>query len=321
MWSLLSAAMAKIRVVDSWLRSPVTPPTNQRVVMVVAEKWAEQKVLMRAYASARDQTQPTVALNGVDWPIGPAGVDPNGPWGVHVQAGDPRGPEVASHLESAARRLFGAKGNAPRLVDEESRFDQEPTGNWDPDSPARQPVTRGRASDPPPIRLAPTANTVAGGDALGNRGLYAPSALPVSMAHHPGVAGQRPALPRPPRAPTAPGGRTALGYQSGAGAQSALVRLGLSPSISAKLPQLAQVVVPADFQISPVERMVLNMLGDAALYEGRRDVAAREVGQLIAVGDPVAWMEELMTKLDAFGLQVVAPGVPTDGEPSYRLRW
>src|SRR5512139_125249 len=128
--------MAQIRIVDDWLRSPASPPSHFRSVMVIAEKWAEQRVLMRAYAQSRDQTMPTIMLHAVELAIGPAGLDVNGPWGIHV--GEHAGMDaqaVKAALEDAARRLAGSKGNPPRLVDESQTFDREPTGNWAPGTP------------------------------------------------------------------------------------------------------------------------------------------------------------------------------------------
>src|SRR5205807_106834 len=82
--AMMREAMAQIRIVDDWLRSPASPPSHYRSVMVIAEKWAEQRVLMRAYAESRDQTRPTILLHGIELAIGPAGLDLNGPWGIHV---------------------------------------------------------------------------------------------------------------------------------------------------------------------------------------------------------------------------------------------
>src|SRR3569623_1957693 len=128
--------MAQIRIVDDWLRSPASPPSHYRSVMVIAEKWAEQRVLMRAYAQSRDQTMPTLLLHGLELAIGPAGTDINGPWGIHVGEGPDRDPQsVKAALEEAARRIAGSKGNPPRLVDESQTFDREPTGNWAPGTP------------------------------------------------------------------------------------------------------------------------------------------------------------------------------------------
>src|SRR5262249_58585738 len=46
--------MARIRIVDEWLRSPASPATFYRSIMVVADAWAEQRVLMRAHAQSVD---------------------------------------------------------------------------------------------------------------------------------------------------------------------------------------------------------------------------------------------------------------------------
>jgi hypothetical protein len=124
-----------------------------------------------------------------------------------------------------------------------------------------------------------------------------------------------PKFSNPPRTPSSqPFGRTALGYQSGAGAQSAVVRLGLSPGVSARLVRLVNRTVPADFQITKPEREVLNAIGEHG------SITARGVGQLVGVADPVAWMEQLVTKLERYGLDIVEPGPARDGEPTYVLR-
>jgi len=95
-------------------------------VMVIAEKWAEQRVLMRAYAESRDQLRPTIMLHGTELAIGPAGLDLNGPWGIHVgENPDGRAQDIKLQLEATARRLAGSKGNPPRLADEEPTFDRE----------------------------------------------------------------------------------------------------------------------------------------------------------------------------------------------------
>src|SRR5512146_773247 len=146
--------MAQIRIVDDWLRSPAAPPSHYRSVMVIAEKWAEQRVLMRAYAQSRDQTMPTIMLHGFELAIGPAGIDVNGPWGIHVGEG-PEGIETRAQgikhgLEEAARRLAGSKGNPPRLADEESTFEREPTANWAPGTPRAVPHNPARGFNPSP---------------------------------------------------------------------------------------------------------------------------------------------------------------------------
>src|SRR5690349_15727077 len=136
--------MAQIRFVDVWMRAPGAPPSHYRSIMVISEKWAEQRVLMRAYAESRDQTRPTIMLYGIELAIGPAGVDVNGPWGIHVGE-QPEGAAqtIKLQLEDAARRLAGSKGNPPRLADEESTFEREPTANWGPGAPRILPQRHG----------------------------------------------------------------------------------------------------------------------------------------------------------------------------------
>jgi hypothetical protein len=108
-------------------------------------------------------------------------------------------------------------------------------------------------------------------------------------------------------------GRTALGYSSGSGAQSAIVRLGLAPHISAKLGRLVDRVVPQDFHIDAQERHALNALGEGTL-------TARAIGQMLNLTDAVSFMEELTRKLESYSLDLVEPGEPLGGEPTYRLR-
>src|SRR4029079_18345952 len=106
--------MAQIRFVDDWLRSPASPPSHYRSVMVIAEKWAEQRVLMRAYAQSRDQTMPTIMMHAVELAIGPAARDANGRWGIHVgQHPHMDAQQVKAAFEDSARRIAGSKGNPP----------------------------------------------------------------------------------------------------------------------------------------------------------------------------------------------------------------
>jgi hypothetical protein len=319
--------MAKIRIVDDWLRSPASSPSHYRSVMVIAEKWAEQRVLMRSYAESRDQTRPTIVLHGEELAIGPAGLDVNGPWGIHVSSGaEGHAQALASMLEESARRMSGAKGSPPRLMDESSTFDREPTGNWSPGTPALTPSRSGRS------------RRATGGEAqdqFATRVPQVPAATPVapmmpaqryaaSSAAPPHVVASAPSNPDQRRTPVpvlrkhaGHGGsldRTSLGYQSGAGAQSAIVRLGLAPAVSARMHHLSERVVPADFQVSKLERDVLNAIG---LQGG---MSARAIGNLVHVADPVTWMEHFIRKLEAYGLELVEPGEPNGGEPTYRLR-
>jgi hypothetical protein len=313
--------MAQIRFVDVWLRAPGAVPNHYRSPMVISEKWAEQRVLMRAYAESRDQTRPTIVLYGIELAIGPAGVDVNGPWGVHLQD-QAMAQQIKGQLEEAARRLAGSKGNPPRLLDEESTFEREPTANWGPGAPRILP----RRPDAPGHPQVDFITEV--GAARVPQGAQAQFVAQQQVAvHHaptpaPSVAPSNPELRRTPvpraRNKTMPqsiagNARTALGYSSGSGAQSAIVRLGLAPQVSARLGRLVDRVVPADFHIDSAERRALNALGELEL-------TARALGQLLDLTDAVSFMEELTRKLESYGLDLVEPGDPHGGEPTYRLR-
>lgn len=316
--------MAQIRFVDVWLRAPGAPPSHYRSVMVISEKWAEQRVLMRAYAESRDQTRPTIMLYGVELAIGPAGVDVNGPWGVHI--GDhPEGTaqQVKAQLEDAARRIAGSKGNPPRLLDEEPTFDREPTANWGPGAPRilpKRPDAHGPQIDyvhqPGAARIPPSqpATFVPQVQVAAH---HVPSPAPSAAPTNPEL--RKTPMPRsrgrtrPPPMHGPSGARTALGYQSGSGAQSAVVRLGLAPHVSSHLGWLVDRIVPQDFQIESGERKILNALGE-------HELTARAIGQMIDVVDAVSFMEELTRKLESFGLDLIQPGEPNGGEPTYRLR-
>jgi hypothetical protein len=106
---------------------------------------------------------------------------------------------------------------------------------------------------------------------------------------------------------------TNLGYTSGSGAQSAVVRLGLSPAVSSRLGRLVDRMVPPDFQISTAERKVLNALGE-------QELTARAIGNMLDLSDPMTFMENLTRKLETHGLDLVEPGDLRGGEPTYRLR-
>ncbi|MBS1118091.1 MAG: hypothetical protein H6Q90_319 [Deltaproteobacteria bacterium] len=319
--------MASIRIVDSWLRSPASAPSHHRSVMVIAEKWAEQRVLMRAYSDSRDQTQPTIVLHAQELAIGPAGLDINGSWGIHVAPSvgenDGRAQEIKEQLEAAARRLSGSKGNPPRLFDEEATFDRASTANWGPGAP------RVLAKRPEAQAQVPQVDFVAPIGAARVPSHQAATYVPqLQSAHHVPSATPVPPnaelrkTPRPRSRTTRhpaiqphhhAGSRTALGYTSGSGAQSAVVRLGLSPQVSARLGRLVDRVVPVDFHIDPGERRVLNALGDGEL-------TARTIGQMLDLNDAVAYMESLTRKLESYHLDLVEPGEPHGNEPTYRLR-
>ena len=323
----MTGGMAQIRIVDDWRRSPASGPSHYRSVMVIAEKWAEQRVLMRAYAESRDQLRPTIMLHGTELAIGPAGLDLNGPWGIHVgENPDGRAQHIKDQLESSARRLAGSKGNPPRLADEEPTFDREPTANWGPGAP-RIPPARPDPQPPEVQHVAPVGAArippaQAASYVAPQRAQHA--AAPAEAAGVPSNPELRTTpLPRPrsrtgrhhPPAPAAASAsvRTALGYTSGSGAQSAVIRLGLAPHVSARLGRLVDRIVPGEFHIDARERRVLNALGEGEL-------TARGIGQMLDLTDPVSFMEELTRKLESYNLDLVEPGEPQGGEPTYRLR-
>jgi hypothetical protein len=283
--------------------------------MVIAEKWAEQRVLMRAYAECRDQTRPTLLLHGTELAIGPAGLDLHGPWGIHVgEQPDGVAQAIQQALEDAARRLAGSRGNPPRLLDESSTFDREPTGTWAPGTPRVLPASR----EPAIARVGPihAARVPQGVPATFVAPAHAQVAAQVAPPSNPDL--RLTPVPRPRGSRTRPpplSVRTALGYMSGSGAQSAIVKLGLAPAVSARLGRLVDRVVPPEFQIDAGERRALNALGE------QPRLSARALGQMLEVADAVAFMEELTRKLEQFGLgDLIEPGEPDGGEPTYRMR-
>lgn len=313
--------MAQIRIVDTWMRSPASPPTQYRSVMVCSEKWAEQRVLMRAYAESRDQTRPTIMLHGTELAIGPAGTDVNGPWGIHVgEIADARTQEIKAHFEHAAKRLAGSKGNPPLLADEENTFDREPTANWGPGAPrilpARTDVKLPQVDFMSPAEAARVPQihqhvTFANPQAVQHR---PPPAAGSAAPSNPEL--RKTPLPRRSNGKTRPppNARTALGYTSMSGAQSAVVRLGLNPTVSSRLGRLVDRIVPPEFHVDHAERRVLNALGEAG------SLTARAIGHMLDLVDAVTYMEELTRKLEMYGLDLVEPGDPVGTEPTYRLR-
>ncbi len=336
--------MARIRIIDEWLRSPVSSPSRHRAVMVVAESWSEQRVLMRAFASSSDQTRPTVVLHGNELAIGPAGTDPHGQWGIHVEPPvDGRAQELRGQLELAARRLAGSKGNPPRLVDETSRFDNKATHLWAPGAP----------SDP----MIGAGGTVHGFDYYEPATVAPPSDSPIipSAAPRPAIASAAPAArlssvsdrptlthitPMPVTTPRRSGSKTDQHWVVGSSSSQKLgsrTQPGFMPphhsgttatvpaasmtmtdtAPAAAPPTIATLVgrtMPLGLQLSDSEREVLNALGRA------RALSAREIGQIAEASDPLAWMEQFLRKLAAIGLDIVSPGDDIDGEPTYVLR-
>lgn len=333
--------VARIRIIDEWLRSPVSSPSRHRAVMVVAESWSEQRVLMRAFSSCADQTRPTIVLHGQELAIGPAGTDPHGQWGIHVQPPvDGRAQELRSQLELAARRLAGSKGNPPRLVDETSRFDNQATHLWAPGSPP-DPIARGGSAhglgyyEPAvvaPPSESPVIPSAAPRPALATATRFAPLA-PVSdrptLTHMTPMSAARVA-PRRTGAKTDQhwvvgsaassssaqklGARTQPGFLPPPGAPVTSTLTATAPAATPTIANLAGKTMPLGLQLTDSEREVLNALGRAP------SLTAGQIAEIAKTPDALAWMEAFLRKLAALGLDLVAPGDDRDGEPTYLLR-
>lgn len=305
--------VARIRIVDEWLRSPVSLPSHQRAIMVVASSWSEQRVLMRAFAESADQTRPTITLHGQELAIGPAGMDPHGHWGIHVQPPvDGRAQELRGQLELAARRLAGSKGNPPRLVDEVSAFDQKNTNLWAPgtppaiDSGGKTVFGHDGHSYYEPAAVAPAAVAPAVlASAPASHGAPPNAELrrtPPFWSQQQGPAPASAAAPTPARRRTT-GRTTVLGF----GQPSAT-------SDGEPFAHMVKQTMPPGFSLEPAERTVLDAMG-------KKDVVtAAEIAALVGVSEPVQWMQRLIDKLGACGVDLVSPGEPRGGEPTYRLR-
>jgi hypothetical protein len=336
----MEVGVARIRIIDEWLRSPVSSPSRHRAVMVVSESWSEQRVLMRAFASCSDQTRPTIVLHGNELAIGPAGTDPHGEWGIHVEPPvDGRAQELRGQLELAARRLAGSKGNPPRLTDETSRFDNKATHLWAPGTPPDPP-----AIGAPAIGLGGTAH---GFSYYEPTSVAPPSDSPVipSAAPRPALAtaspfapltpvSDRPTLQQVTPMPSSPPARRRTGSKTDQHwiTASSSTRLGArtEPGFrppgqtmpptgqhGERAPTFASLVgktMPLGLQLTETEREVLNALGRVP------SLTAREISQLAGAEDAVAWMEQFQRKLAGIGLDLVAPGDDRDGEPTYVLR-
>jgi len=284
-------------------------------------------VLMRAYAGSSDQTRPTIVLHGLELAISPAGLDPHGSWGVHVEPPvDGRAQDLRAQLELAAKRLAGSKGNPPRLMDEAPRFDDKATNQWAPGTspdvaPGSAPPPAHSASQPAQRQVQPSPPAQPARST--NRFVAVPAAPVASVGRSTqgGGWGPRPAL--------AIGSSTRPGFlpdeddPAPASGRFALASVGRSPSRSSVPPAVAAPVsfaklvghtMPLGLSLTDAERDVLNALGRADL------LTASEIGSVARVADPVAWMEELLGKLGELGLELVIPGPSRGSEPSYRLR-
>ncbi|MCP4447595.1 MAG: hypothetical protein GY811_19990 [Myxococcales bacterium] len=314
--------MARIRIVDEWLRSPVSAPARQRAIMVVARSWSEQRVLMRAFSASGDQTRPTITLHGDELAIGPAGTDPHGEWGIHVEPPvDERAQELRGALQLAARLLAGSKGNPPRLQDEVPEFEDRSTNNW---APGVAPALRENNSYYEPAEGAPTSGSRQIPSSAAARakvskvsirktppfwgGMYDAPELAESSAsdslknggYSGAVTAQSPMAEAP--TPSAIKGKsTVLGYSS-------------ARNQSVSYAAAAGKTMPLGFTLEYSERRLLNELGK------RDNMSATEIGTLLGLAEePMAWMSRFMDKLAEFGLDLVTPGDDRDGEPTYVL--
>jgi hypothetical protein len=318
-----SRSMARIRIVDSWLRSPAAAPTYQPAVMVVAEAWAEQRVLMRAFANSPDQTRPTIVLHGVHLAIGPAGLDAHGAWGIHVEPpADGRAQELLAQLELAARRLAGSKGNPPRLVDEAPSFDRKRTNHWAPGTPPDLPPPSGHGAAPPgyyepsasPPPHPPSSYAAYGAYVDGPPPAAPPLAPPLARGPEP-RPDYRPGQGGRPGASSSAGSATAHGFAGGEGARTP--ERGSTPAPPASQARIASIVgrtMPVGFQLSAVEREVLDALDRSAR------LSASDIARIAGTADGAAWMTAFMARLAGFGLDVIAPAGYMNAEPTYTLR-
>lgn len=295
--------------------------------MVVAEAWAEQRVLMRAYAASPDQTRPTIVLHGALLAIGPAGLDPHGPWGIHVEPpADGRAQALQAELEVAARRLFGSKGNPPRLTDEESSFDRGRTGYWAPGTPRKLPPRHGRGEpgyyEPNQVAGAP-AGVVPPVRDMGHpppAGAMARTAFGIApgtgarMEDRGDAGGAQPWAPASPVSPVSidipsqtPGQTPG---EASAEAPGKRPRAATAPGSSAVLGR----TLPLGLRLTAAEHEVLHALGQAGALSVTR------VAQLAATGDGASWMSALIAKLASCGLDLIATAEGSGGETMYVLR-
>lgn len=321
--------MARIRIVDEWLRSPAAPVARTRAVMVVADTWAEQKVMMRAYASCPDQSRPSIVLHGAALAIGPASADPHGAWGIHVdQDLDGRAQVLRDALEEASRRLAGTKGTPPRLADEESPFDKHPTHPWAPGSPrdreSQPSVSRVPVEPPSPAMTAgsfelPAAQPPPNAVAAGKPQVY--QAHPAARTVTP-FGPTTPAGEPPPPAPTTAAPNAARARRTTPPMWSvAPPRAAAAPSRARTpapvLQSLATIVgrtMPLGFRLDNTERTVIDRLAELGALD------AHQVAEIAGVPDGESWMHGLMARLSEHGLDIVSPGGAVGGVPTFVLR-
>jgi len=322
--------------------------------MVVARSWAEQRVLMRAFSSSDDQTRPTIVLHGCELAIGPAGTDPHGEWGIHVEPPvDGRAQELREALQLAAKLLAGSKGNPPRLQDEVPEYEDRATNNWAPGNAVVDP--KNKSYYEPAIGAATSSSREIPSSASARAKLSKTNFRKTppfwggmyenpELAQSDGSGSLRAA--RVSTAPAASGGGSATGLRKRKNRQtfrysgvvtaqslkaSAPAALGPTPAPASPKPNktvfgyssaknqsvsyavAAGKTMPLGFTLEDAERRVLNALGE------RGAMGAGEIGTLLGVPEPMAWMAKFMDKLAEIGLDLVTPGDDRDGEPTYVL--
>lgn len=311
--------------------------------MVVARAWAEQRVLMRAFSTSDDQTRPTINLHGSELAIGPAGTDPHGEWGIHVEPPvDGRAQELREALQLAAKLLAGSKGNPPRLQDEVPEFEDRATNNWAPGVAAAvdekksyyEPADGAPSSQSKdiPSSAAARAKELAKTNFRKTPpfwgGIYDAPELKKSAEQALEAASSR-AVAKPgsnrklrqtfrysgvmtaqtPKAKAPSTGKPAK-------SKGAKTVFGFSSAKNQSVSYAAAAgkTMPLGFSLEEAERRLLNELG-------KKDcMTAAEIGTLLGLDEePMVWMSKFMDKLAEFGLDLVAPGDDRDGEPTYIL--
>lgn len=322
--------------------------------MVIARSWAEQRVLMRAFAECEDQTRPTITLHGAQLAIGPAGLDPHGEWGIHVEPPvDGRAQELREALQLAAKLLAGSKGNPPRLQDEVSDFEGRATQHWKPalaaepapaQAPYYEPATRAPqslAAELPRVaavgvqrahlRKTPPfwGNTYATPELVvsapdGEELLRGKSSavIPNILAAQPLVQGGAVAA-----APSSRSLRNTFRYSGAVVVQKQpLAETTNSKKTGAKTVHGFSSVMRQNETYAVIAGKTMPLGFALAPAErrvlealGKSCLTATEVGALLGVPDPMNWMSSFMDRLTDLGLDLVAPGDDLNGEPTYIL--
>jgi len=269
---------------------------------------------MRAFAACGDQTRPTIELHGAQLAIGPAGTDPHGTWGIHVEPPvDGRAQELREELETAARRLAGSKGNPPRLQDEVPLFDRKRTQYWAPGTPRDLPPQRRQVVPP---RRTPVP------------GYYEPAlAAPPSASPHIPSASKKPVGRRRKRGWTSPvparppaelaaaakrsvGATTATGYMGGPVMPSRRGRGKANRPVA----KLASRTLPPGLALADAERRVLTALGELGA------LTVKDIADLAGVDDGATWIDGFSARLGEHGVDLIQQGPERDGQPTYLLR-